>query len=143
MKLLEPENVFFAIIFLFILALPWSLVFRGRNGGGDKGKKLQATVREERKLPEAPNVTERVAIRLGFGLVKLLNVPYFVLKSLIHQVFRLFSENGNKKVYNLLMILIVFGLGIIFYFIMSPYQKCIRELDSDFGRMLCIEKTSW
>lgn len=139
---LAPENVFLAMIFLFILVLPLSLVFRGRNGGGDKGKKFQATEREDRKLPEAPNVTERAANLLGFGLLKLLNVPYFLLKSLIHQVFRMFSENGNKKVYNLLMILIVFGLGIAFYFIMSPYQKCIREI-GDYGRMRCIEMTSW
>jgi hypothetical protein len=45
----------------------------------------------------------------------------------------------------MLKIILIFVLAVGFYFIVSPYQNCLRDIDSDSRNAVgrCVSETSW
>lgn len=52
------------------------------------------------------------------------------------------SENGNEPIHKnfFVRVGVVFISILILYFIISPYQNCMREIDRHFS---CIRTTNW
>ena len=53
---------------------------------------------------------------------------------------------NNKQLRNYLILMVAVIVGVLFlYYIVSPYQNCIRDIDADRASqfVLCVENTSW
>ena len=56
------------------------------------------------------------------------------------------KQMSNKQLRNYLILMVAVIVGILFlYYIVSPYQNCIRDIEADRASqfVLCVENTSW
>ncbi len=53
---------------------------------------------------------------------------------------------SNKQLRNYLILMVAVIVGVLaLYYLMSPYQNCVRDIDADRASqfVLCVENTSW